>query len=73
MSNHHGDGIKTTHGGIGRIVSKDNLTQASTLAGAAAGAAGAVLVTLPSPWAMIAGQLLIAVGGMAVGHDSNAG
>lgn len=58
--------------GIKRVVSRGNLRQSTTIAGLAAGAAGAVLVALPNPWAQIVGQVMIAVGGIAVGHDEDA-
>lgn len=52
-----------------RIFSRGNFSQKSTIIGAIAGAAGAVLVNQPNPWLMLAGQIMIAIGGVAVGHD----
>ena len=59
----------TTQRGVRRIISGDNMAQASTIAGTLSGVIGVSLVSTPSLWLQILGQVLIAVGGIAVGHD----
>ena len=52
-----------------RIVSRDNLMQASTIAGALAAVVGTALVNAPNPWASIVGQILVGLGGVGIGHN----